>query len=142
MCTLRQGAALRPLRVPGRAQRAHELVACGARQHAHPHSAYPASQLDPQLAAAARRAVGAAGLQNVEIICGDAAAADVSDASVLALYLSASGNQQLLRALAPSLRPGTRVVSHFFPVAGWERSLVARSVSRGVDLYCYRVDAP
>lgn len=86
--------------------------------------------------------MGAAGLQNVEIICSDAAAADVSDASVLALYLSASGNQQLLRALAPSLRPGTRVVSHFFPVAGWERSLVARSVSRGVDLYCYRVDAP
>lgn len=71
------------------------------------------------------------------IVEGDAAAADVSDATVLALYLSDAGNRDLLAAVGPTLRPGTRVVSLYFPVAGWEASLKAHDTSAGIDIYLY-----
>ncbi|KAI8469048.1 MAG: methyltransferase [Monoraphidium minutum] len=97
-------------------------------------------ELDPRLAAAARRAVAAAGLDaagRVAIVEGDAAAADLSDASVVALYLSDAGNRDLLAAVGPSLRRGARVVSLYFPVAGWEASLAAHDTSAGIDIYLY-----
>ena len=100
---------------------------------------YP-PQLDLRLAAIARRAVAAAGLDaggRVSIVEGDAAAADLSDASVVALYLSDAGNRDLLAAVGPTLRRGTRVVSLYFPVAGWEASLLARDTSAGIDIYLY-----
>ena len=47
---------------------------------------------------------------------------------MLALYLSERGNRQLVQALGPSLQPGTRVVSFFFTVEGWERWVSHQSV--------------
>ncbi|GBF99179.1 50S ribosomal protein L11 methyltransferase [Raphidocelis subcapitata] len=95
-------------------------------------------ELDPKLAAAARRAVAAAGLEGrVRIDEADAAGADLSDATVLALYLSASGNRALLDAVAGTLRRGTRVVSLYFEVEGWEAALLARDTSMGVEVYLY-----
>jgi hypothetical protein len=83
--------------------------------------------------------VAAAGLEGrVRIVEGDAAAADVSDATALALYLSASGNRALLDAVAGTLRRGTHVVSLYFEVAGWEAARVARDTSMGVEIYVYR----
>jgi predicted RNA methylase len=65
-------------------------------------------ELDPELAEQARRAVSAAGLADrIEVVCGDAAAADVSAATVVALYLSSRGNESLIASIAPRLRPGT-----------------------------------
>ena len=95
-------------------------------------------QLDPQLASAAQRAVEAAGAAHrASIVCGDAAGADVSDATVIALYLSASGNRALLQSIASTLRRGTRVVSLYFPVEGWDGSLAAHDTSCGIDIYLY-----
>lgn len=74
----------------------------------------------------------------VDIQAGDAAAADVGDATVLALYLSDVGNRDLLKAVGPTLRPGTRVVSLYFPVAGWEATLEKHDTSSGIDIYLYR----
>jgi hypothetical protein len=100
----------------------------------------PPPQLDPKLAAAARAAVAAAGLgARVDVRHGDAAGADVGAATVLALYLSAAGNRRLLRSLSPTLRRGTRVVSLYFPVEGWEGALEAHDTSAGIDIYLYRV---
>lgn len=97
-------------------------------------------ELDPRLAKLSRQAVSIAGLSDrITIIEGDAAAADVSDATVLALYLSDTGNRDLLQAVRPTLRPGTRVVSHYFPVAGWEAALLRRDTSAGINIYLYRV---
>jgi cyclopropane fatty-acyl-phospholipid synthase-like methyltransferase len=95
-------------------------------------------ELDPALAAEARAAVAAAGVGHlVRIEQGDAAAADVSGASVVALYLSEGGNASLLRAVSASLAPGTRVVSFYFPIPGWEGALVATDVSQGVAIHLY-----
>ena len=52
---------------------------------------------------------------------GDASKADVSEATVLALYLSDRGNKQLVTQLGPSLQPGTKVVSFFFTIEGWQQ---------------------
>lgn len=54
----------------------------------------------------------------VRFIAGDLFAADLSDATVVTAYLSAS----IMRLLLPKLRalkPGTRIVSHQFPMPGW-----------------------
>lgn len=104
-----------------------------------PHTQPPTqTQLDPQLATAARTAVAAAGLSDrVTILQGDAAAADLSGASVVAVYLSEAGNRELLAAVSGSLPRGARVVSHYFGVAGWERQLRARDASAGIELYLY-----
>ena len=51
-------------------------------------------------------------------IFGDLFEADLSDATVVTMYLSPN----ILKRLEPGLRalkPGTRIVSHQFPMAGW-----------------------
>ena len=68
---------------------------------------------------------------------GDATKADCSQATVLALYLSERGNRQLVQALGPSLQPGTRVVSFFFTVEGWERWVAHQGMgTHGRALLC------
>jgi SAM-dependent methyltransferase len=48
----------------------------------------------------------------------DACSWDVSDATVIALYLVHWSTQFVARELLPRARPGTRVVSHNFPIDG------------------------
>ncbi len=65
----------------------------------------------------------------VRFICMDATRADVSDATVVTLYLLSESNQLLRPMLEAQLRPGSRVVSHNYAIAGWEsRQVVATSV--------------
>jgi predicted RNA methylase len=75
-------------------------------------------ELDPALAATAAAAVQHKGLTDrVQIKQDDARGLDASTASVITLYLNEKANRQLLDGLKPgSLRPGSRVVSLFFPV--------------------------
>jgi hypothetical protein len=56
----------------------------------------------------------------VRFICMDATKADVSEATVVALYLLPESNALLRPLLEKQLRPGTRVVSHNYQVPGWE----------------------
>lgn len=85
--------------------------------------------------------MAAAGLDasgRVSIITGDAAAANLSGATVVALYLSDTGNSALLAGAASrGLAKGARVVSLYFPVGGWEAHLLAHDTSAGIDIYLY-----
>lgn len=65
----------------------------------------------------------------VRFICRDATTADVSEATVVTLYLLSESNALLRPMLEKQLRPGSRVVSHNYAIAGWEKKqVVATSV--------------
>jgi tRNA A58 N-methylase Trm61 len=97
-------------------------------------------ELDKELAQAAESNVHRDNLQHlIRIIRGDASKANVTEATVLALYLSERGNSQLVRALQPTLQPGTRIVSFFFTIEGWQRNLIKTDSQENMSVYLYRV---
>lgn len=55
----------------------------------------------------------------VEFRAQDALAVDVSPATVVTLYMLPEFNAKLRPILDRQLRPGSRVVSHDFPIEGW-----------------------
>jgi SAM-dependent methyltransferase len=55
----------------------------------------------------------------VTFIEGDLFAADISAATVVTLWLTASVNARLAPKLLRELRPGTRIVAHQFPLGQW-----------------------
>jgi SAM-dependent methyltransferase len=65
--------------------------------------------------------------------------ADISEATVVTLWLSATVNARLEPKLKRELRPGTRIVSHQFPIGSWTPADAVR-VQR-VDLFLWRVPA-
>ena len=77
-------------------------------------------EIDPRLVETARRIANDAEVANrVSFIVGDLFDADLSRATVITAYLSPS----IMKILEPRLRalkPGTRIVSHQFPMAGWQ----------------------
>lgn len=82
-------------------------------------------ELDAELVQAADENIKAYQVSHlVKVIRGDATKANVSDATAIALYLSERGNRELVRAISTTLRPGTKIVSNFFAIEGWERHLV------------------
>jgi SAM-dependent methyltransferase len=73
----------------------------------------------------------------------DARATDVSEATVVALYLVSALNVQLRPGLTAQLRPGARIVSHNFPMGDWDPDVV--DVFRSTDgqtrtLYLWKAD--
>jgi len=73
----------------------------------------------------------------------DALDTDVSDATVVALYLVSALNVKLRPRLTALLRPGARIVSHNFGMGDWEPDVVdvftsADGVSR--TLYLWKAD--
>ena len=77
-------------------------------------------EIDPTLVERAWRIANEAEVANrVSFIVGDLFEADLSKATVITLYVSPN----MMKMLAPRLRalkPGTRIVSHQFPMPGWE----------------------
>ena len=55
----------------------------------------------------------------VTFIQQDAMQADVSEATVVTLYLLSSSNRRLRPILTRQLRPGARIVSHAFRMGDW-----------------------
>ena len=55
----------------------------------------------------------------VKFVVGDLFDADISEATVVTLYLSYSVNRRLKPKLLRELRPGARVVSHQFTMGTW-----------------------
>ena len=109
------------------------LEACGPRFGCRRGDGY---ELDPALAAEARRAVAAAGLgARVRIHEACAKGADLSGSSVVLLYLSERGNKELLPQLRRDLRPGARVATFAFPIPGCRPSGSARV--DGISLFLY-----
>lgn len=80
-------------------------------------------EINPQMAEATRMKVYDKELQNrIAVLQADFFREDLSEASVVTLYLTTSGNAKLRPKLEKELRAGTRVVSHDFPVSDWVHS--------------------
>ena len=72
-------------------------------------------ELDPDLVRKATDNAAAAGVANrVRFVAGNLFTADISEASVVTLYLLQSINERLRPKLVRELKPGTRIVSHVF----------------------------
>jgi protein-L-isoaspartate O-methyltransferase len=72
-------------------------------------------EIDPALVEKARENAAAAGVSDrVRFLTEDLFKADITEASVVTLYLLQSINERLRPKLVRELKPGTRVVSHVF----------------------------
>jgi SAM-dependent methyltransferase len=72
-------------------------------------------EIDPALVKKARETAAAAGVSSrVRFVTQDLFTADLSQASVVTLYLLQSLNERLRPKLVRQLKPGTRIVSHVF----------------------------
>lgn len=86
-------------------------------------------------------------LQNrIEIVHGDLLEANLSDCSVLTLYLSNEANELLRSKLQEQLKPGSRVICYSFPINSWKVTKEVNlqdlhfSSNKYVDsLYLYRI---
>ena len=77
--------------------------------------------IDPQRIKEATENVTKNGVgERVRIIQGDLFEADISEATVVTLYLLPSLNQKLIPKLTKELKPGTRIVSHAFDMGDWK----------------------
>jgi len=91
--------------------------------------------IDPERVAEARANVRAAGVgDRVKIVEGDLFEQDLSDASVVTLYLLPELNLRLRPKLL-ELRPGTRIVSHAFDMGDWEPERQAEVDGKTVYLW-------
>ena len=70
--------------------------------------------IDPQRIKEATANLKAAGVANVSFLNQDLFTTDISEATVVTLYLLPSLNLKLLPKLNKELKPGTRIVSHAF----------------------------
>lgn len=96
-------------------------------------------ELDPRLVELSRQLaregdVGTA----VTFVEGDFFTADISEATVVALYLSADVNAALHSKLVRELRVGTRIVSRQFRIGNWDPEQTVRA-SDGTDLFLWTV---
>lgn len=77
--------------------------------------------IDPACLQLAQQRVQAAGVDHlITLQAGNLYESDVSDATVIALYLLPHLNVRLLPRLLQQLRPGARIVSHQFDMGDWE----------------------
>ena len=86
-------------------------------------------ELDQRLVQKSRDNARAAGVADrVSLVQGDVLTADISQASVVTVYLLPGLIGQLQRRFTAELKPGTRIVSHAFGMAGWapDRSVTIR----------------
>jgi len=99
--------------------------------------------INPALVEEARRNAALARVEHlVTFRVEDALTTDVSDATVVTLYLLASQNVALRPALMKQLRPGARVVSHNFAMGDWEPDVVDTFTSadrQTTTLYLWRI---
>jgi protein-L-isoaspartate O-methyltransferase len=100
--------------------------------------------IDDRLVERARTNARQAGVDDrVEFRVQDAMTVDVSEATVVTLFLLSASNLKLRPLLTSQLKPGSRIVSHGFPMGDWEPD-VADSFrdSNGTTrtLYLWRAD--
>jgi ribosomal protein L11 methylase PrmA len=77
--------------------------------------------IDPQRIKEANENVQKNGVADkVKIMNADLFTTDISEATVVTLYLLPSLNQKLIPKLKSELKPGTRIVSHAFDMGDWK----------------------
>jgi SAM-dependent methyltransferase len=81
--------------------------------------------IDANLINQAEANARAAGIERrVKFLIQDAMTVDVSDATVVTLYLLSASNVKLRPILTRQLRRGSRIVSHSFAMGDWEPEVV------------------
>lgn len=65
--------------------------------------------------------------------------ADISDADVVVCFLTPSAMKKLGEQFRQQLRPGTRIVSYAFPIAGWDPVLKDKPDPKNFAVYLYRM---
>jgi tRNA A58 N-methylase Trm61 len=65
----------------------------------------------------------------------DCTTADLSDVTVITLYLTTSGNDRLRPKFEREAKPGTRIVSHDFSITGWKPAKIERFGGHTIYLY-------
>jgi protein-L-isoaspartate O-methyltransferase len=101
-------------------------------------------EIDANLVNQAEANAKAAGVERrVKFLLQDALTVDVSDATVVTLYLLSASNVKLRPILTRQLRRGARIVSHSFAMGDWEPEVVdtfrdANGTSR--TLYLWTTD--
>jgi ribosomal protein L11 methylase PrmA len=97
--------------------------------------------IDPRHIENANRLAKSAGVAHlVEVRVQDATRTELSSATVLSLYLTPDANELIRPRLEQQLEPGSRVVTHDYPIRGWraEREESVQDESgRRHDLYLY-----
>lgn len=84
-------------------------------------------ELEPQLVEISRQVAREGQVDDrVTFIEGDLFTTDISEATVVTLYLSSTVNLRLEPKLKRELRPGTRIVSHRFTIGTWAPDAIAR----------------
>lgn len=92
--------------------------------------------IDPKRIAEARANAKAAKVtEKVRFVEGDLFQADISEATVVTLYLLTRLNEKLKPKLLKELKPGTRVVSHAFDMGDWKPEQKASVGSSSVYLW-------
>lgn len=95
-------------------------------------------EIDPDLIKEATRNAAKAGVADkVTFRQEDLFKADLSDATVVTLYLSNSINMRLRTILQGQLKPGSRVVSHRFTMADWKPD--AEQHLEGTSIYLWTI---
>jgi SAM-dependent methyltransferase len=87
-----------------------------------------------------RNALSAGVERQVKFICMDATKADISEATVVSLYLLPESNALMRPLLEAQLRPKSRVVCHNYTIPGWEEKQVQSETIKdenGEDHYIY-----
>ena len=88
-------------------------------------------EIDPRLVAQSAESARRAGVgERVTFREGDLFRTDLSDATVVTLYLSSELNLRLRPKLLRELRPSARIVSHAFDMGDWAPARVIRVETR------------
>lgn len=97
--------------------------------------------IDPRRIAEANANAEAAGVTKLVTFRNeDLFEADFSEATVVTLYLLPSLNEKLMPRLLSELKPGTRIVSHAFPMGDWKPEQTVNVPAGGV-IYRWTVPA-
>ena len=97
-------------------------------------------EIDPKLVALSAESAQRAGVgDRVTFRQGDLFQADLSDATVVTLYLSTAINLRLRPKLVRELRPGARIVSHAFAMGDWnpDQTTSVQTRDRVVEVYLW-----
>jgi tRNA A58 N-methylase Trm61 len=78
---------------------------------------------------------------SVRVVRGDFSDVSLEDADVVTLYLLTSVNSSIRPKLERELRPGSRVISHDFPIRGWTPTHVetVKDKYNTHEIFVYRI---
>jgi len=97
--------------------------------------------IDPAMIERSEKNAAAAGVERqVRFVATDATKADISEATVVTLYLLPESNALMRPLLETQLRPKSRVVCHNYAIPGWDEKRVRTETVKdedGVDHYIY-----